>query len=376
MTDHGTTTSFQGSPPARSQAVRPVRSELGKSTIALVVAIVAAVWLWAGLRLFYNSLGVGDTARTIWLAVLVVIGAAGLVEIAFGVLAVVRSAQSGKAAAQDVVGARVRSARAKACRSYVGGIGLSLGLVGFLGWFVSNDNAAIRRTFARGDILRDTFPSVLEGFWLNVRCFMVAQVLILVWSLIVALARLYPGRQGAPIRWLATIYSDVFRGFPGIITIYLIVFGLQIADPPLIDRFEGQDKTFVLAVIALTLLYGAYVSEVFRAGLESIHWSQVAASRSLGLSSAQTYRYVVVPQATRRMVPPLLNDFIALQKDTAILSVVGFQEAFNRAQGAATRLFNPSPILGAGLCFLIITIPLARFTDWLIARDQRSRAGG
>jgi len=124
------------------------------------------------------------------------------------------------------------------------------------------------------------------------------------------------------------------------------------------------------------LVYGAYVAEVYRAGLESIHWSQTAAARSLGLSYGQTMRYVVTPQAVRRIIPPLLNDFIGLQKDTALLSVIGLLEVLNRARLTSNRLFNLSPNLAAGVAFVLITIPLARLTDWLVARQARARAGG
>jgi polar amino acid transport system permease protein len=200
---------------------------------------------------------------------------------------------------------------------------------------------------------------------------------VLVWGLILALARIFPGKPGAPVRFLAIAYIDLFRGFPAIIVIYLVVLGVQAADLPPFTWLSRPDQLFWLSVTALALVYGAYVAEVYRAGLESIHWSQTAAARSLGLSYGQTMRYVVVPQAVRRIIPPLLNDFIGLQKDTALLSVVGVLEALGRARLVSNRLFSLSPIVGAGLAFVIITIPLARFTDWLVRRDQeRMRAGG
>jgi polar amino acid transport system permease protein len=192
---------------------------------------------------------------------------------------------------------------------------------------------------------------------------------------------MFPGRPGRPLRFLAIAYTDVFRGFPAIVVIYLFVLGMQTAGLPeripVFSGFSREDKLFWLGVTALTLVYSAYVAEVYRAGLDSVHWSQTAGARSLGLSWFQTMRHVVVPQAVRRIIPPLLNDFIGLQKDTALLSVIGFLEVLGRTRIIANNKFNLSPIVGAGIAFLVITIPLARFTDVLMKRDQeRMRAGG
>ena len=137
------------------------------------------------------------------------------------------------------------------------------------------------------------------------------------------------------------------------------------------------DQLFILGVLALTLVYGAYVAEVYRSGIESIHWSQRAAARGLGLSQGQSLRYVVVPQAVRRVIPPLMNDFIGLQKDTALLNIVGVLEGFNLARIYAGNHFNLSSVTGLGICFLVITIPMTRLTDYLVKRDQqRMMAGG
>jgi polar amino acid transport system permease protein len=164
---------------------------------------------------------------------------------------------------------------------------------------------------------------------------------------------------------------------PAVLVIFLVVFGLAIADLPLISDLSREQQRFWLPVLALTLVYGAYVAEVYRSGLESIHWSQTAAARSLGLSFPQTLRFVVVPQAVRRVIPPLLNDFIGLQKDTALLAFVGVLEVFNTSSVQRSRYFNMTPVVAAGVLFVIVTIPLARLTDWLIKRDQsRMRAGG
>jgi polar amino acid transport system permease protein len=205
----------------------------------------------------------------------------------------------------------------------------------------------------------------------------VAEVIVLGWALFVAVVRLVPGRAGAPLRWLAIAYTDLFRGIPALLVIYLVVFGFPLAHVPLFSSLNRSSQLFWLAVLALTLTYGAYVSEVYRAGLESIHWSQTAAARSLGLSHVQTLRYVIVPQAVRRIIPPLLNDFIGLQKDTALVSIVGVLEIVNRATILKGTYFNLSFITGAAVFFLVVTIPLTRFTDYLIKRDQsRMRANG
>jgi polar amino acid transport system permease protein len=209
--------------------------------------------------------------------------------------------------------------------------------------------------------------------------FIVAEFCVLIWALVIVVMRQLPGRAAAPLRWLAIIYVDVFRGLPAIVTIYLVVFGLPLTDLPIISDIENVnfvvwgiqiDQLFILGVIALTLVYGAYVAEVYRSGIESVHWSQSAAARGLGLSEGQTLRHVVMPQAVRRVIPPLMNDFIGLQKDTALLNVAGVLEGFNVARIYAGNNFNLSSVMGLGICFLVITIPMTRLTDYLVKRDQ------
>jgi polar amino acid transport system permease protein len=188
-----------------------------------------------------------------------------------------------------------------------------------------------------------------------------------------------------PLRWLAVAYVDVFRGLPAIITIYLIVFGLPLTQLPIVEETADVDFTvlgvqvdqlFILGVLALVLVYGAYVAEVYRSGIESIHWSQRAAARGLGLSQGQSLRFVVVPQAVRRVIPPLMNDFIGLQKDTALLNIVGVLEGFNIARIYAGNNFNLSSVTGLGICFLIVTIPMTRLADYLVKRDQERMQAG
>jgi polar amino acid transport system permease protein len=172
---------------------------------------------------------------------------------------------------------------------------------------------------------------------------------------------------------MATVYTDVFRAIPGLLIIYVLGFGV----PGL--GIEGvPNDPFFWAVVTLTLVYSAYVSEVFRAGIESVHPSQDAAARSLGLSRLQSLRYVVVPQAVRRVIPPLLNDFIGLQKDTVLVSLIGVVEIFRTAQIKAAANFNFTPFVAVALVFIVVTLPLSRFTEWLIIRQRRrqARAGG
>jgi polar amino acid transport system permease protein len=196
-------------------------------------------------------------------------------------------------------------------------------------------------------------------------------VLVLVFGLLLAVMRLLPGPSGRPLRWLATLYVDTFRAIPSIIVLYLVGFGLSLAKVPVVQNMSP----IWLAIIALTLTYAGYVAEVYRAGIDSIHPSQWAASRSLGLSYGMTLRTVIIPQAVRRIVPPLLNDFIGLQKDTALIGVMGVTDAFLQSRLVASNVFNLSPVIVVAVLFVIITIPQARFVDRLIAREQGRRAG-
>jgi len=263
-------------------------------------------------------------------------------------------------------------------RVAVAGIVLSVLLACGLGvWAAWTGLEDVQEIFFSLPDLGDSAGLVTDGFLLNVKIFVVAEVLVLVWGLVVAVTRELPGRAAAPLRWLAVAYVDIFRGLPAIITIYLVVFGLPLSRLPGTDAsFLGFDQVEMLGVLALVLVYGAYVAEVYRAGIESVHWSQRAAAQGLGLSRGQAMRYVVVPQALRRVVPPLMNDFIGLQKDTALLNIAGIFEGFAAASNYANNNFNLSSVTGLGICFVVITIPMTRFTDYLVRRDQRRLRGG
>jgi polar amino acid transport system permease protein len=215
-------------------------------------------------------------------------------------------------------------------------------------------------------------PSVARAFLLNVYMFTISEVLILVLALVIAVVRQIPGPVFFPFRMVAVAYTDLFRGIPLILVLYIIGFGV----PGLGLAFFSYLSDVTYGIIALVLVYSAYVAEVYRAGIESVHESQNAAARSLGLSRWQSLRFVVLPQAVRRVIPPLLNDFIGLQKDTALVSVLGSIEAARAAQIYGASQFNYASYVVAALLFVLVTIPLARFTDRLIARDKRRRQAG
>jgi polar amino acid transport system permease protein len=215
-------------------------------------------------------------------------------------------------------------------------------------------------------------PSVVGAFLLNVRIFLISEVFILVLALVIAVVRQVPGPAFFPLRLVAVAYTDLFRGVPLIPVLYIIGFGV----PGLGLGFFSYLSDVTYGIIALVLVYSVYVAEVYRADIESVHESQNAAARSLGLTRWQSLRFVVLPQAIRRVIPPLLNDFIGLQKDTALVSVLGSIEAARAAQIYGASQFNYASYVIAAIPFVLITIPLARFTDRLILRDKRRREAG
>ncbi len=267
--------------------------------------------------------------------------------------------------------ARLESEKVRSMIWWAVGLGLSVAAIVFIVLLLTMNNGAVRSAFFNWDEIKASFPAVLRGFKTNISLFMVTEAIVLVWALVIAIVRSLPGPAAAPVRFLAVVYTDLFRGLPAIIVIYIVEYGFKRAGLPVVKNFTDYQS----GVLALTLVYGAYVSEVYRSGIDGVHWSQTAAARSLGLSYARTMRYVIVPQAVRRIIPPLLNDFIGLQKDTALVSVIGTLDAFNVARNTASLSGNLSAITGVAICFVAITIPLARLTDYLVKRDQaRMRA--
>jgi len=246
---------------------------------------------------------------------------------------------------------------------------LGLGLLALLvvrspGW------ERVRETYFNLDEARLALPTVLDGLATNIRMFLMAEVVILAVGLLIALVRVVPAPGLAPLKLLAVIYTDVSRGTPTILVVFLIGFGL-----PALGLQGVPSDLFVLGVIALTFSYGGYVAEVLRSGIASVHPSQWASGRSLGLSYGQTMRAVVLPQAIRRVLPPLVNDFASLQKDTALIYVIGVVEAMRAAQIEAGRAFNFTPYVVAAVGFILLSVPFARLTDYLALRMTRRDQG-
>jgi polar amino acid transport system permease protein len=224
----------------------------------------------------------------------------------------------------------------------------------------------VRETFFNPTDFKDSFPAVLRGFWLDVKLFVIVEIAVLILGLVVALARISRTPALFPVRLLSAIFVDVLRGVPTILVVYLIGFGV----PALMLSGVPTDPV-VLGGIALTLAYSAYVGEVYRAGIESVHPSQRAAALAVGLTEGQATRHVVLPQAVRSVAPPLLNDFISLQKDVALISILGPLEAFRVAQIEASSNFVYTPLVAAALLYLCVTVPLARILDRWERRRRR-----
>jgi polar amino acid transport system permease protein len=237
-------------------------------------------------------------------------------------------------------------------------VGLVVGVGSTPGW------PRVQETFFSPTRAWSALPAVARGLWLNVRVMLVCGVLIAVVGLALAILRTLKGAVFFPVRAFAAAYTDLFRGLPLLLVIFLLGFGV----PALRLRGVPSDP-LVWGGAALVLTYSAYVAEVFRAGIESVHPSQRAAARSLGLSYAQSLRFVVLPQAIRRVVPPLLNDLVSLQKDSGLIAVLGVVDAIRSAQIETATDFNFTPYVVAGLLFVVLTIPLTRLTDW-VARKQ------
>ncbi len=216
----------------------------------------------------------------------------------------------------------------------------------------------VRDTFFSWSAFEDTFPDVLAAFWLDVKIFCVVEVAVLVLGLVVAVIRTSRAAALFPLRLLGAVFVDLFRGIPTILLVYLVGFGV-----PALELSGLPTDPIVLGGIALTLSYGAYVAEVYRAGIASVHRGQHDAALAIGLTEGQALRHVILPQAVRRVGPPLLNDFIALQKDVALLSILGIVEAFRQAQIFASSTFNYTPLMAAALLYLCVTVPLARLLD-------------
>lgn len=267
---------------------------------------------------------------------------------------------------------RQRERRQAARSAAIAAVSTAL-VVGALVWLVRSSPGwpAVREAFFSAEAFSASLPLIVDSFWLNVRVFVVCEAAILVLALLVALGRGARSPLLFPVRVACTVYVDVFRGIPVLLVLFLLGFGV----PAL--RLPGVPSDPIFwAGVALVLSYSAYVSEVYRAGLDAVPETQRAAARAVGLTQAQALRHVVLPQAVRRVVPPLLNDFIALQKETALVGVLGPIEAARQAQIFSSRTFNFTSYVAAALVFLAVTVPLTRLTDWLLARQRDRRSAG
>jgi polar amino acid transport system permease protein len=216
----------------------------------------------------------------------------------------------------------------------------------------------VKETFFSWSVFKESFPDVLRGFWLDVKIFVVVEIAVLIFGLVVALARISRGPALFPMRILGAVYVDLFRGIPTFLLVYLIGFGV-----PALALTGVPTDPIILGGIALGLSSTAYVAEVYRSGIRSIHRGQRDAALAVGLTDAQAMRHVILPQAVRRVAPPLLNDFVGLQKEVALISILGPQEAVRIAQIAQGRTFNYTPLIAAALLYLAVTVPLARVVD-------------
>ena len=257
----------------------------------------------------------------------------------------------------------VRSVVIAAVSTAVLGVALVVAVTGAPGW------DRVRESFLDPSVARDALPAVLRGLWLNIRLLVFCALGSLALGLVIALLRTLRGPVFFPVRALAVSYTYTFRGLPLIIVLYVLTFGV----PGL--RLQGTPSVLVLGGAALVLTYAGYIAEVFRAGIESVHPSQVAAARSLGLTYRQAMRHVVLPQAVRRVAPPLLNDTVALQKDVGLVSLAGPIDAVRAAQIQAAEHYNFTPYIVAGVLFVLLAIPLIAVTDWVTLRAARRQAG-
>ncbi|GAA1591574.1 amino acid ABC transporter permease [Actinoplanes couchii] len=261
-------------------------------------------------------------------------------------------------------GRAIRSVLLAAASTAVVGTLLAVGITGAPGW------DRVKQSFFDPDAAVKYLPEILEGLWLNLKLLVVCATLALTLGLIIAVLRTLRGPVFFPVRALATGYTYSFRGLPLIIVIYLFAFGI----PGL--RLNGTPDVLWLGAAAIIVTYGAYLAEVFRAGIESVHPSQISAARSLGLSYPQAMRHVVLPQAVRRVSPPLLNDTVALQKDVGLISLAGPIDAIRAAQIGVAQDANFTPYIVAGVLFVLLALPLIGVTDWVTLRAARRQNAG
>jgi polar amino acid transport system permease protein len=362
LTTAAHTVSEASVPPTPPQPVVP--------TAVLSLAVTALCGL-AGVTALLSLRDMLDDPSAVVTSVLVLLGLATLLPVVPSVRAFGYARRRADLMSRGELAAARHASAVGREHAHTGmGYALAVLICAGLVWFATANDGAISSTFLRWEFLKSGFWNVTQAFWVNIKVAVGAQVLVLVFGLLIAVMRLLPGRAGRPLRWIAIGYVDTFRAIPSIIVLYLVGFGLKLAQVPVVKDLSP----IWLAIIALTLTYSGYGAEVYRAGSESIHPSQWSASRSLGLSYGMTLRTVIIPQAVRRIVPPLLHDFLGLQKDTALIGVMGVTDAFTQSRLTASNVFNLSPVIVVAVLFVVITIPQARFVDRLIAKEQ-SRTG-
>jgi polar amino acid transport system permease protein len=336
------------------------------SAVGVALAVAAAFWIFP-LReaRALKTTDAWQTGTTIGVAVLATIATLLVIP---GIRALHLARRSHALQTDgDIVGARHVAAHSREVAQRTLGASLASLVVLALTLFLLTNDAAVVQTFLTWDQIRRSAKDIVIAFWMNVWIALAAESLILVVALSLALIRLMPGKAMAPVRRLAIAYIDIFRAIPLIIVLYLVAFGIPIAGIPVLSNLP----TPWLIVIGLAVTTSAYVAEVFRSGIESVHWSQTAAAKSLGFNANQTWIYVIVPQALRRVVPTLLSYFIGLQKDTALVLVVGAIDAFGQAKIYAGNYYNLSSVTFVAILFIAVTIPQTRLVDFLLAREAR-----
>lgn len=341
----------------------------GAALLAAVAGLVLIVAVGSAVRAGVTDPGLAQLAAWAFYAAC----AAGAFTLWVGARSLAKAFESrAESARRQVLRARASAERARESAQVVMGTTVALMIAFFLVQMLLFNDGKIQKTFLRWDLMKASALDVALAFGVNVKLALVSQVLVMLAGLLLAVARLTPGKAGAPIRFMAVAYIDFFRAIPAIIILYLVGFGLPLTGLPLVSRISSE----WFAIIALTLTYSAYVAEIYRSGIDSIHPSQWAASRSLGFSFAQTMRFFILPQAVRIVIPPLLGAFIALQKDTSLVNVIGTMDAFNQAKFYASADFNLSSVLVVAILFFVVTIPQTRLVDWMLARSLQKRKGG
>ena len=350
----------------------PAPPSLGLAGAALATSIAGLLTILivgAAVRAGVSDPGLGQVASVAYYAAM----AAAAATLIFGARSMALALKSrAEATRNEILPSRASAARARDTALLVIGITTALMIAFFMVQMLMFNDGKIQKTFLRWDLMKASAADVALAFGVNIKLALISQVLVMIVGLLLAVARLTPGKAGAPVRLLAIAYIDFFRAIPAIIILYLVGFGLPLTGLPLVSKVSSQ----WFAIIALTLTYSAYVAEIYRSGIDSIHPSQWSASRSLGFSFAQTVRFFILPQAVRIVIPPLLGAFIALQKDTSLVNVIGTMDAFNQAKFYASANFNLSSVLVVAFLFFIITIPQTRFVDWMLARSLEKRKIG